>query len=98
MAHAFTFRISDRGHFFPSTVKMLKTAETILSSPAFTVAYFDKLGLIMNCQAEITTFTFIGPATPNLLIFPIIAKSLNLLLVSPQLCKLSRMHSSLAHI
>ena len=70
--------------FFPSTVKMLKTAEIILGSPAFTVTYFDKLGVIMNCQSKIITFTFIVLETPNLLTFPIIANNLTLLLVSPQ--------------
>lgn len=85
------------GSVFPSTVKMLKTAEIILFSPAFTVTYFDKLGVIMNYQAEIITFTFIRPIPPNLLTFLIIANSLNLTGLSST-CKLPRRHFSLAHI
>ena len=50
-----------RGHFYPSPVKTLKTAATILFSPAFTATYFDKLSVIMNCQAKLLFLLLLDP-------------------------------------
>lgn len=96
LVHTFTFRITSRGHLFQVQWEGSRLQKLIIFSSTFIVTYLDKLVGVGNWQAKIITLAFTELVTPNLLTFPTIAHSLDLLFVSPQPWTFSRKHSPLA--